>query len=148
PAHASAYAPRREAARAFNALSRTHLKGIALTPVKFGISFTRRTLNQGNALVNVFLDGTVQVSTGGTERGQGLFTKLRQLVADRFGLPAAAVRVMPTSTEKNHNTSPPAASASTHLNGPAAVRAAEAIRRRLAEVAAKRFIIDGLEPSP
>jgi xanthine dehydrogenase large subunit len=147
-AASSDYTERRAAALAFNAASRTHLRGIALTPVKFGISFTRRTLNQANALVNVFRDGTVQVSTGGTEMGQGLNTKLRQLVADQFGLPVAAVRVMPTSTEKNHNTSPTAASASTDLNGTAAVRACEAIRRRLAAVAARRFVTDGLEPSP
>ena len=67
--------------------------------MKFGISFTRRTFNQASALVNVFLDGTVQVSTGGTEMGQGLNVKLQQLVADRFGIDPAAVRVMPTSTE-------------------------------------------------
>ena len=66
----------------FNAASRTHLRGLALMPVKFGISFTRRTLNQGNALVNIYLDGTIQVSTGGTEMGQGLNTKIRQIVAD------------------------------------------------------------------
>src|SRR5208283_4632150 len=107
----SAYRERRAASAVFNAASRTHLKGIALTPVKFGISFTRRTLNQGNALVNIYLDGTVQVSTGGTEMGQGLNTKIRQLVADQFTLPVEAVEVMPTSTEKNNNTSPTAASA-------------------------------------
>src|SRR5262249_18130177 len=72
------------AVRAFNAESRRRLRGIALTPVKFGTSFTRRTLNQANALVNIYLDGTVQVSTGGTEMGQGLNTKIRQLVADQF----------------------------------------------------------------
>ena len=103
------------------------LKGLALTPVKFGISFTRRTLNQANALVNIYLDGTIQVSTGGTEMGQGLNTKIRQLVADQFALPVEAVTVMPTSTEKNNNTSPTAASASTDLNGRAAVRACEAL---------------------
>src|SRR5262249_13397527 len=138
-ASSSEYARRREEVLAFNASSHTHLRGIALTPVKFGISFTRRTLNQGNALVNVFLDGSVQVSTGGTEMGQGLFTKLRQLVADRFGLEPGRVQVMTTSTEKNHNTSPTAASAGTDLNGAAAVRACDAIRGRLAEVAARRF---------
>jgi xanthine dehydrogenase large subunit len=147
-AASSDYAERRATVETFNAASRTHLRGLALTPVKFGISFTRRTLNQANALVNVFLDGTVQVSTGGTEMGQGLNTKLRQLVADQLGLPVDAVRVMPTSTEKNHNTSPTAASASTDLNGTAAVRACEAIRNRLAAVAAKRFTIDALEPAP
>jgi len=138
-AASSNYSERRAAAAKFNARSRTHLRGIALTPVKFGISFTRATLNQGNALVNIFLDGTVQVSTGGTEMGQGLTIKLLQLVADQFGLPVASVRVMPTSTEKNHNTSPTAASASTDLNGTAAVRACEQIRGRLAELARERL---------
>jgi xanthine dehydrogenase large subunit len=116
------------------------LRGISLVPVKFGISFTRRTLNQASALVNLYLDGTIQVSTGGTEMGQGLNIKIAQLVADQFGLPLAAVRVMPTSTEKNNNTSPTAASASTDLNGSAAVRACEVLRNRLAEVAAPRLV--------
>ncbi len=146
----SDYRTRRESMATFNASSRTWLKGVALTPVKFGISFTRRTLNQANAVVNIFLDGTVQVSTGGTEMGQGLNTKIRQLVADAFGLPAEAVRVMTTSTEKNNNTSPTAASASTDLNGFAALHACETLRGRLADVAAQRLAnpTEGLAPSP
>ena len=149
-AESSDYRRRREAVAAFNAASPIHLKGLALTPVKFGISFTRRTLNQANALVNIYLDGTVQVSTGGTEMGQGLNTKIRQLVADQFALPAEAVQVMPTSTEKNNNTSPTAASASTDLNGMAAVRACEILKGRLAEVAARLLASpdDGLAASP
>jgi xanthine dehydrogenase large subunit len=123
-----------------------YLRGISLVPVKFGISFTRRTLNQASALVNLYLDGTVQVSTGGTEMGQGLTIKLAQLVADQFGLPLAAVRVMPTSTDKNNNTSPTAASASTDLNGSAAVHACEVLRTRLAEVAARKLASE--DPSP
>ncbi|MEM8680481.1 MAG: xanthine dehydrogenase molybdopterin binding subunit [Planctomycetota bacterium] len=107
------------------------LRGIALTPVKFGISFTNSSLNQGNALVNVYTDGTVQVSTGGTEMGQGLNTKIRQLVADEFGIDWHAVRVMATSTEKSNNTSPTAASAGTDLNGAAAVAACRQIKERL-----------------
>ena len=75
------YKERLAAVQAFNAGARGWLKGISLVPVKFGISFTRRTMNQANALVNLYLDGTVQVSTGGTEMGQGLNTKIRQLVA-------------------------------------------------------------------
>lgn len=142
------YAERRVAAAEFNASSPTHLKGIAMTPVKFGISFTRRTMNQANALVNIFLDGTVQVSTGGTEMGQGLNTKLRQIVADQFGIVADAVRVMDTSTEKNHNTSPTAASASTDLNGAAVVRACEPIRDRIAGVAAAMLADVNIEPAP
>ena len=146
----SDYRARRAEVAAFNARSRTHLKGLAIVPVKFGISFTRRTLNQANALVHVYVDGTLQVSTGGTEMGQGLQTKIQQLVADPFAQPVEAVQVMPTSTEKNNNTSPTAASASTDLNGEAAVRAAATIRARLAEVAARHFASpdDGFAPSP
>ncbi len=146
----SSYQDRLAAVRNFNGESRGWLKGLSLTPVKFGISFTRRTMNQANALVNIFLDGTVQVSTGGTEMGQGVNTKIRQLVADQFTLPLESVVVMPTSTEKNNNTSPTAASASTDLNGTAAVQACVALRQRLAEVAARHFAspADGLEASP
>lgn len=135
----SDYRKRRNAIARFNAKSPTHLKGIALTPVKFGISFTRRTLNQGNALVHVFTDGTIQVSTGGTEMGQGLNTKIRQLVADEFCVPVDVVRVLPTSTERNHNTSPTAASASTDINGTAAVKACLQIKERLAAFALTAF---------
>lgn len=144
------YKERRAEIQTFNRESRRALRGLALTAVKFGISFTRRTLNQGNALVNVYTDGTIQVSTGGTEMGQGLNTKIRQLVAGQFDLPAEAVLVMPTSTEKNNNTSPTAASAGTDLNGTAAVRACEQIRQRLAEVAARHFAStpEGIEASP
>jgi xanthine dehydrogenase large subunit len=147
-AHTADYSARRAAILAQNATDPLSVRGLALTPVKFGISFTRRTLNQGNALVNVYLDGSVQVSTGGTEMGQGLNTKLRQLVAERLGIGAEQVRVMATSTEKNHNTSPTAASAGTDLNGAAAREAANQIRARLAQVAAQHFTIDGLEPAP
>jgi xanthine dehydrogenase large subunit len=124
------------------------LRGLALAPVKFGISFTAKFLNQGNAIVNVYTDGTVQVSTGGTEMGQGLNTKIRQLVADEFGLPPERVILMPTSTEKNCNTSPTAASAGTDLNGAAAVAACRTIRARIAAWAAARFAGTGLAESP
>ncbi|MCE9530998.1 MAG: xanthine dehydrogenase molybdopterin binding subunit [Planctomycetes bacterium] len=144
----SDYDRRKSAIAMSNAVSKTRLRGIALTPVKFGISFTRRTLNQGNALVNVYKDGTVQVSSGGTEMGQGLNIKLAQIVAEILGLPIAMVRVMPTSTEKNNNTSPTAASASTDLNGAAAAKAARAIRARLAETGALLLADVGLEASP
>jgi xanthine dehydrogenase large subunit len=125
------------------------LRGLALTGVKFGISFTSKFLNQANALVNLYTDGTIQVSTGGTEMGQGLNTKIRQLVADEFGLDSARVRLMPTSTEKNNNTSPTAASASTDLNGAAALRACKEIKRRLKRFAADRLAdpAEGLTPS-
>ncbi len=126
------------------------LRGIALSPVKFGISFTTKFLNQANALVNVYTDGTVQVSTGGTEMGQGLNTKIRQMVADDFSLPVESVRVMPTSTEKSNNTSPTAASAGTDLNGAAALEACRQIKQRLAGYAARLFASTdlGLTESP
>lgn len=138
-ASSSSYRERMTAVETFNGESRTHLRGLAMTAVKFGISFTNRSLNQANALVNVYTDGTVQVSTGATEMGQGVNTKIRQLVADELGVGYEDVLVMVTSTEKNNNTSPTAASASTDLNGTAAVRACQAIRERLADLAAARF---------
>ena len=144
------YKQRRREIAEFNANSRLQLRGIALTGVKFGISFTTKFLNQGNALVNIYTDGTIQVSTGATEMGQGVNVKIRQIVADEFGIDIGNVLMMPTSTEKNNNTSPTAASASTDLNGAAAVHACEQIRSRLAEFAAERLSDedDGLQPSP
>jgi xanthine dehydrogenase large subunit len=149
-AESARYTDRTAEIAAFNTRSKTHLKGLSLVPVKFGISFTRRSFNQANALVNIYLDGSIQVSTGGTEMGQGLYTKIRQLVAHQFSLAPSAVRVMPTSTEKNNNTSPTAASASTDLNGTAAVRACKVLRRRVAQVAARHFAsgAEGIEVSP
>ncbi len=135
----SDYAARLAAIEEANRTDRLWLRGISLAPVKFGISFTTRFLNQGNAIVNVYTDGTVQVSTGGTEMGQGLNTKIRQLVADAFSLPFERVVVMPTSTEKNANTSPTAASAGTDLNGAAALVACSQIRERLTAWAARQF---------
>jgi xanthine dehydrogenase large subunit len=134
---APAYAERR-AALATQA-DPTCLRGLALMPIKFGISFTNRILNQGSALVHIYKDGTVQVSTGGTEMGQGLFTKIRQIVADALGVPWTWVRVMPTSTDRSINASPTAASAGTDLNGMAALDACRQLRSSLAQVAASRF---------
>jgi xanthine dehydrogenase large subunit len=128
------YRARVEAVRAFNASSQTHLKGIALSTVKFGISFNTKFLNQANALVNIYLDGSVQVSTGATEMGQGVNTKIAQLVADELHIPYERVTVMITSTEKNNNTSASAASSAADLNGSAAVDAARKIRTRLDEL--------------
>ncbi len=132
------YHKRRAAVAAFNAHSKTHLRGLACTAVKFGISFNTKFLNQANALVNVYLDGSVQVSTGATEMGQGVNTKIRQLVADEFGIDVGMVSVMITSTEKNNNTSATAASSAADLNGSAAVDACRKIKARLAEVDAGR----------
>ena len=132
------YAKRKKAVADFNARSSTHLRGLACTAVKFGISFNTKFLNQANALVNVYLDASVQVSTGATEMGQGVNTKIRQLVADEFGIGVEHVIVMPTSTEKNNNTSATAASSGADLNGSAAVDACRKIKVRLAEVDAGR----------
>lgn len=131
------YRSRMAAVRAFNESSPTHLKGLAMTAVKFGISFNTKFLNQANALVNVYLDGSVQVSTGATEMGQGVNTKIRQLVADALRVPLQRVVVMQTSTEKNNNTSATAASSAADLNGSAAVDACKRIRARLDEVEAR-----------
>lgn len=133
------YERRRAELRELNASNPEEVRGLGAMMVKFGISFTSKFLNQANALVNIYTDGTVQVSTGGTEMGQGLNTKIRQLVADEFGIPAKNVAVMPTSTEKNNNTPPTAASAGTDLNGSAAVLACRTIRERLAPFAAEKL---------
>jgi xanthine dehydrogenase large subunit len=128
------YRARMSAVRSFNETSQTHLRGMAMTAVKFGISFNTKFLNQANALVNVYLDGSVQVSTGATEMGQGVNTKIRQLVADELRVPIERVQVMQTSTEKNNNTSATAASSGADLNGNAALDACRRIRARLDEV--------------
>jgi len=108
-----------------------YIKGLALTPVKFGISFTAMFLNQAGALVHIYTDGTVQVSHGGTEMGQGLYTKIAQIVASELGLPLEHIEVTSTRTDKVPNTSPTAASSGTDLNGQAARNAALAIKQRL-----------------
>ncbi len=132
----SSYDRRRSEIAAFNAQSTSHLRGLALTPVKFGISFTKKTLNQANALVNIYTDGSVTVTTGATEMGQGVYTRIRQLVADDLGVPFERVRIGATATDKNHNTSPTAASSGTDLNGAAALDATGRLRQRLAAFAA------------
>ena len=106
----------------FNATSPHAKRGLAITPVKFGISFTAGVYNQAGAFVIVYRDGSVQVNHGGTEMGQGLATKIRQVAADTLGVPLTAVRVMPTRTDKIPNTSATAASSGTDLNGAAVVR--------------------------
>ena len=132
------YAKRVKEVKAFNAKSKILKKGIALTPVKFGISFTLTMLNQAGALVHVYKDGTVQVNHGGTEMGQGLHIKVAQVVADEFGIGIDKVRVTATSTGKVPNTSATAASSGSDMNGKAAQAAAQSIKQRLAEVAAGR----------
>ncbi|MCB9566694.1 MAG: xanthine dehydrogenase molybdopterin binding subunit [Myxococcales bacterium] len=132
----SDYFARRAAIDAFNARSELVRRGIALQPVKFGISFTNSVLNQAGALVLVYTDGTVQVNHGGTEMGQGLHTKMRAIAAHELGVRAEAVRVMETATDKVPNTSATAASSGSDLNGAAVKEACEVIRGRLGPVAA------------
>ncbi|MCL4187969.1 MAG: xanthine dehydrogenase molybdopterin binding subunit [Rhodobacteraceae bacterium] len=126
------YRRRRAEARAFNATSAVIKRGLALTPVKFGISFTLTQYNQAGALVHVYEDGSIRLNHGGTEMGQGLFRKVAQVVAAAFGVPADMVRVSATDTAKVPNTAPTAASSGSDLNGMAAQAAAVAIRDRIA----------------
>ncbi len=137
--NSSDYRTRRAALNAFNATSPVLKKGLALTPLKFGISFNVNHLNQAGALVHVYTDGSVLVNHGGTEMGQGLNTKVAQVVAHEFGLPLAAVRCTATDTQKIPNTSATAASTGSDLNGKAAQDAARQIRERIAAFAATRF---------
>ncbi len=122
--------------KAFNAAQRHRKRGIAITPMKFGISFTATYMNQAGALVMIYRDGSVQVNHGGTEMGQGLHTKIRTIAARGLGIPTERVRMMPTRTDKIPNTSATAASASTDLNGAAVLDACEQLKRWLAPVAA------------
>jgi xanthine dehydrogenase molybdopterin binding subunit len=128
----SKYAERRAAAAAFNASHEFVKRGIALTPVKFGISFTTSFLNQAGALVLIYKDGTILVNHGGTEMGQGLHTKIRQIAAAEFGVDVASVKVNATNTSKVPNTSATAASAGTDLNGMAVKNAADTLKARIA----------------
>ena len=131
----SDYRTRRAAVTAFNGKSRFLKRGLALTPVKFGISFTNVMLNQAGALVHVYHDGTVHLNHGGTEMGQGLFTKVAQVVAEEFGIDLDRVRITATTTDKVPNASATAASSGSDLNGMAAQAAARAIKTRLVEFA-------------
>ena len=137
--HTCDYRRRREDLRAFNAQSPILKKGLALTPVKFGISFTLKHLNQAGALVHLYTDGSIHLNHGGTEMGQGLFQKVAQIVADVFGVTLDRVKITATHTGKVPNTGPTAASSGTDLNGMAAQIAAETIRARLCAFAAEQY---------
>ena len=113
--------------------------GIALTPVKFGISFTVQTLNQAGALVHIYTDGSIHLNHGGTEMGQGLFVKIAQIVANEFDVDLDTVKVSATRTDKVPNTSPTAASSGTDINGKAAQNACLTIKARIVEFAAEYF---------
>lgn len=132
------YSARRKQIGVFNAHQPFLKKGLALTPVKFGIAFTLKQLNQTGALVHVYTDGSVQANHGGTEMGQGLNTKVGQVVAGVFAIEIENVRVCATRTDKVPNTTPTAASSGSDLNCMASLRAAQRIRKRMADVFARR----------
>jgi len=132
----SGFELRRAEIESWNAAHPGLRRGLAMTPMKFGISFTARFFNQAGALVLIYRDGSVQVNHGGAEMGQGLHTKIRQIAAECLGLDPSAVRVMSTRTDKVPNTSATAASAGTDLNGAAVADACAILRDRLSGVAA------------
>jgi len=134
----SDYRARRAAIAEWNAGSSIIKRGIAFTPVKFGISFNAAWFNQAGALVHIYTDGTLLINHGGTEMGQGLYTKVAQVVANEFGLPLSAVRTSATDTAKVPNTSATAASSGADLNGKAAQAAARTLRDRLVEHASAK----------
>jgi xanthine dehydrogenase large subunit len=142
-AEACAYRARRVAVQRWNAENPHLVRGLALTPVKFGISFTTTYLNQAGALVHVYSDGSIHLNHGGTEMGQGVNIKVAQVVADAFQVPLAAVKISATRTDKVPNTSATAASSGSDLNGMAALDAANQIKARLAAFARETY---GAEP--
>jgi xanthine dehydrogenase large subunit len=138
----SDYRKRRDEVRAFNDNSAWLKKGIALTPLKFGISFTTSHLNQAGALVHVYTDGSVHLNHGGTEMGQGLFTKIGQVVAEEFQIDNHNIKITSTTTAKVPNTSATAASSGSDINGKAAEAAARKIKNRLIDFAAEHYAVD------
>ncbi|MGQ7244761.1 xanthine dehydrogenase molybdopterin binding subunit [Salinicola sp. V024] len=138
----SDYWQRRDTIREFNRKSSVIKRGLTLTPVKFGISFTAKHLNQAGALLHVYTDGSVMINHGGTEMGQGLHTKVCQVVARELGIDFDSVRISATRTDKVPNTSPTAASSGADLNGMAARDAATQIRQRLLDFAAEHYQFD------
>jgi xanthine dehydrogenase large subunit len=143
----SDYQKRRQAVLAFNAQNSVLKKGIALTPVKFGISFTATWYNQAGALVHVYRDGSIHLSHGGTEMGQGLYMKVAQVLADAFQVGLDRIKIMATTTGKVPNTSATAASSGSDLNGMAAADAARQIKARLIAHAARMYEVTEAEVS-
>jgi xanthine dehydrogenase large subunit len=133
----SNYSQRRISVDSYNKTSKYQKKGIALVPLKFGISFTATMLNQGGALLNIYMDGSVSVNHGGIEMGQGLNTKIAQIAADGLGIPVNFIRVTGTDTQKVPNASATAASSGADINGAAVNNACDQMRVRLAAVAAR-----------
>ena len=143
--NSSDYAQRRAEIREFNVSNRVLRRGIAITPVKFGISFTNTMLNQAGALVHLYKDGTVMLNHGGTEMGQGLYIKVAQIVADELGVTIDKVRTTAADTSKVPNASATAASSGSDMNGKAAQKAAAKIRKRLTAFAAHKYGISEAE---
>jgi xanthine dehydrogenase large subunit len=141
----SDYEARRSEIHRFNEASKVLRRGIAITPVKFGISFTSTILNQAGALVHVYRDGSVQLNHGGTEMGQGLYIKVSQVVADELGVDVERIRVTAADTSKVPNASATAASSGSDMNGKAAQKAAAKIRKRLTTFGAKHFGVSEAE---
>jgi xanthine dehydrogenase large subunit len=137
----SAYRQRVKEIRKFNAASQLLKRGIALTPVKFGISFTATHLNQAGALVHIYTDGTIHLNHGGTEMGQGLFTKVAQVVAEELQIDIGRIKITASDTSKVPNASATAASSGSDLNGKAAQKAVRKIRKRLVRFAAEHFAV-------
>ena len=136
------YQTRRQLIRAFNEENTLLKRGIALTPVKFGISFTATHFNQAGALLHIYTDGTVHLNHGGTEMGQGLFTKVAQVVAEELQIDFDRIRITASDTSKVPNASATAASSGSDLNGKAAQAAARTVKERLVAYAAKEFEVD------
>jgi xanthine dehydrogenase large subunit len=135
-AYEAKYRERRDSVNAFNKVNKRRKRGLALVPLKFGISFTATMLNQGGALLNIYMDGSVSVNHGGTEMGQGLNTKMAQVCADGLGIDLSYVRVTGTDTQKVPNASATSASSGADINGAAIMNATAQMRARLAPVAA------------
>ena len=133
------YAKRRREIIAFNQKSPVLKKGLAMTPVKFGISFTATFLNQAGALIHIYTDGSIHLNHGGTEMGQGLNTKVAQVVAEVFQVDIERIQITATNTDKVPNTSPTAASSGADLNGMAAKNAAETIKQRLVDFLVREY---------
>ena len=143
----SNYKNRRLNIKKFNIKNKYLKKGLAITPVKFGISFTTRHLNQAGALVHIYYaDGSIHVSTGAVEMGQGTYTKIAQLVANEFGLPFNKIKVSSTRTDKVPNTSASAASSTTDLNGAAAINAVNKIKENLALFVKRKYKVKSDKP--
>ena len=142
----SDFSARKKSIEKFNAASANIKRGISITPVKFGISFTASFLNQAGALVVIYRDGSVQVNHGGTEMGQGLYTKMLGITMRELGISADKIRVMKTATDKVPNTSATAASSGADLNGAAVRNACETLRARLADIALNIWGKSAIDP--